>query len=62
MAKFFEMGGYAIYLWPAYALTLLVLGLNIAWARRTLRQAQEQARRRLIRARSMERGGAGRGA
>jgi len=47
MLKFWQMGGYAVYLWPSYALTLLAVGLNIYWARRSLRSAQVQARRRL---------------
>jgi heme exporter protein CcmD len=42
-----DMGGYGAYVWPAYAVTLLVLGLNIAWARTALREAIATARRRL---------------
>jgi heme exporter protein CcmD len=45
--KFLEMGGYALYVWPSYALTVLVVGLNIYWARRSLREAQAETRRRL---------------
>jgi heme exporter protein CcmD len=41
------MGGYAVYVWPCYALTALVAGLNIAWARASLRSARREARRRL---------------
>jgi heme exporter protein CcmD len=41
------MGGYARYVWPSYGLTAIVVGLNILWARRSLRQAQREARRRL---------------
>lgn len=48
MIKFLQMGGYALYLWPAYALTVLVVCLNILWARRALRQARTLARRRLM--------------
>jgi heme exporter protein CcmD len=47
MLKFLAMGGYARYLWPCYALTAAVVGLNIRWARRSLRAAQVQARRRI---------------
>jgi heme exporter protein CcmD len=47
LAQFFDMGGYARYLWPSYGITFLVLGLNIWWARRALAQAKEQARRRI---------------
>jgi len=47
MLKFLAMGGYARYVWPCYALTALVVGLNIRWARTSLRTAQAEARRRL---------------
>jgi heme exporter protein CcmD len=41
------MGGYARYVWPCYALSAVVIGLNILWARRSLRLAQLDARRRM---------------
>jgi heme exporter protein CcmD len=47
MRQFLEMGGYAAYVWPAYVLTLTIVGLNIIWARRVLAQARAAARRRL---------------
>ena len=47
MSEFLDMGGYAGYVWPAYGLTLLVVVLNIVWARRLLARSQEEARRRL---------------
>ena len=47
IAQFLAMGGYAVYVWPCYALTALVVGLNLAAARRSLRQAQLEARRRI---------------
>jgi heme exporter protein CcmD len=47
LAHFLAMGGYAVYVWPCYALAALVIGLNIAAARRSLRSAQRAARRRL---------------
>ncbi len=47
IAGFLKMGGYAVYVWPCYALTALVAGLNIFWARRALQAAQNQARRRM---------------
>jgi heme exporter protein CcmD len=47
MLKFLQMGGYALYVWPSYALTALVVGLNIYWARRSLRDARIETRRRL---------------
>ena len=47
MKEFFDMGGYAAFVWPAYAVTLAVVALNIYWARRQLAQARAAARRRL---------------
>lgn len=46
MSGFFHMGGYAMYLWPAYALTFAVLAWNVLAARRALRDAKAEARRR----------------
>jgi heme exporter protein D len=48
LAQFLAMGKYAAYVWPSYGLTLLVVVLNIVWARRLLRQARLEARRRLV--------------
>jgi heme exporter protein D len=45
---FLDMGGYAAFVWPSYGLTLLVMLLNIYWARRRLAQAREDARRRVL--------------
>jgi heme exporter protein CcmD len=47
LSDFFDMGGYAAYLWPSYILTLAVVVLNIVWARRFLARSREEARRRL---------------
>ncbi|HXY75545.1 MAG TPA: heme exporter protein CcmD [Steroidobacteraceae bacterium] len=47
MREFFAMGGYAAYVWPAYAVTLAVVVFNIVSARRSLARAREEARRRL---------------
>jgi heme exporter protein D len=47
VSEFFDMGGYAAYVWPSYALTLIVVVLNIVWARRLLAKSREEARRRL---------------
>ena len=47
MRQFLEMGGYAAYVWPAYAVTLATVAVNIIWARRLLAQARTAARRRL---------------
>jgi len=45
--QFFEMGGYAAFVWPAYAVTFAAIVLNIVWARRALARARADARRRL---------------
>lgn len=47
MSQFFQMGGYAVYVWPAYAVTLAAIVLNVVWARRALARSREEARRRL---------------
>ena len=47
MTQFIHMGGYAAFVWPAYGVTLLVVVLNVFWARRLLSQSQRDARRRL---------------
>jgi heme exporter protein D len=47
VSEFFDMGGYAAYVWPSYVLTLIVVVLNIVWARRLLVKSREEARRRL---------------
>jgi len=47
MLQFLQMGGYAVFVWPSYALTAVVVGLNIYWARRSLRDAQTETRRRI---------------
>ncbi len=47
MMEFLEMGGYARYVWPSYALTLTIIVLNIIWARNAMKRAREEARRRV---------------
>jgi len=42
-----NMGGYWPFLWPSYALTLLVVVLNIYFARKSLAEARADVRRRL---------------
>ena len=46
MKEFLDMGGYAAFVWPAYAVTLAVAVLNVVWARRSLARATAAARRR----------------
>ncbi len=48
MMQFLDMGGRGQYLWPAYGLTLVVIVLNVIWARSNVRQAREDVRRRLV--------------
>ena len=47
MMRFFDMGGYYPWVWPAYAVTLGVMGLNIYWAKRLRERARRAALRRL---------------
>ena len=47
LSEFFDMGGYARYVWPSYVLVLGAIVLNIVWARRALRRARLEARRRV---------------
>ncbi len=47
MTEFFHMSGYGPYVWSAYAIGIGALVLNVWLARRQLRIAREQARRRL---------------
>jgi heme exporter protein CcmD len=47
LLDFLDMGGYAQFVWPSYAITLGIMALNIWWARRALAQARQAARRRI---------------
>jgi heme exporter protein CcmD len=47
MMEFLQMDGYAVYVWPAYAITLAIVILNIIWARRSLSRARDEALRRI---------------
>ena len=47
MKEFFDMSGYGAYVWSAYAIAIGGLVLNVWLARRQMRQARDQARRRL---------------
>jgi heme exporter protein D len=38
-AEFFAMGGYALYVWGAYAVSALALGLEVWLLRRRMREA-----------------------
>jgi heme exporter protein CcmD len=47
VSEFFAMGGYGIYLWPAYGIGFGIVILNFVLASSSLKSAQQQARRRL---------------
>lgn len=47
MQEFFSMSGYGGYVWSAFALTAMVLVLNVHAARRRHRAISERLRRRL---------------
>jgi heme exporter protein D len=47
MSEFLAMGGYAAYVWPSYGLTLVIIVLNIVWARRLLAKSRQEAQRRI---------------
>ena len=46
MAEFFQMGGYAAFVWPSYALTMLVLWLNWYLPRKQHEKQLRQLKRR----------------
>ena len=45
LADFFAMGGYAAYVWPAYALTATVLAGLLAWCLGDYRRRQRELER-----------------
>ena len=45
MANFFAMGGYAIFVWPAYAASALVLGIAIVLSLKAHARARKMVRR-----------------
>jgi heme exporter protein D len=47
VSAFFDMGGYAAYVWPSYAVTFAVVALNIILARRLLKRSRKEALQRL---------------
>jgi heme exporter protein CcmD len=47
MNEFLDMKGYGAFIWSAYAIALGALWLNVWVARRQLRAARDEARRRL---------------
>ncbi len=45
MEQFFDMGGYARFVWPSFALAFAVIGWNVWSARAALAAARERALR-----------------
>lgn len=52
IAEFFHMGGYALYVWGSYGVTVVVLTLNVLLAQ----QQQRQVLRTLVRSAQRHRG------
>ena len=52
MLHWLYMGGYWPFVWPSYALALFAIVLNIVLARRDVRAAEQEARRRALAQRS----------
>ncbi|MDH3634299.1 MAG: heme exporter protein CcmD [Gammaproteobacteria bacterium] len=46
MAEFFQMGGYAVFVWPSYALVAVVLWLNWYLPRKQHEKELRQLKRR----------------
>ena len=46
MSEFFQMGGYAAFVWPSYALTAMVLWLNWYLPRKQHEKELRQLKRR----------------
>ena len=42
LAGFLAMGGYAAYVWPAYGLTVIVLGGALLWSLGAYRRRQRE--------------------
>jgi heme exporter protein D len=51
MTEFFAMGGYAIYVWPSYALAFIVLVFNIVAPMQQRKKTLTDIARKLRRAR-----------
>ena len=47
LLKWLVLDGYGQYVWPSYGLTLVVVLLNIWWARNSVTSARAAARRRI---------------
>jgi len=45
---FFDMGGYAAFVWPSFIVTFVVLALNVWSARSSRRRAIEEIKRKQL--------------
>jgi len=45
--EFFSMSGYGVYVWPAFALGIGVVVINLVMALNSLAQAKQEAKRRI---------------
>lgn len=45
MSEFFYMGGYGVYVWSAYGLSLIVLMLNVIAARKRILNVKREIKR-----------------
>jgi heme exporter protein D len=54
MAEFFAMGGYGAYIWPAYAVFLIVLAIDAIAPRLRRKRVLAELRSRLKRRRARE--------
>lgn len=45
MQEFWDMGGYAAYVWSSYGLAVAVLGANIVWPYMRLRMLRRELQR-----------------
>lgn len=52
MLHWLYMGGYWAFVWPSYVIALFAIVLNIVLARRVVREAKNEARRRALAQRS----------
>ena len=42
VSTFFNMGGYALYIWGSYTFALVILAVNVMQSKRRLRRARQQ--------------------
>jgi heme exporter protein D len=54
MSEFFAMGGYAEYIWPSYALALIILVANIVAPMLQRRKTVSDIARKIRRARKLQ--------